>query len=409
MDFLIASAARALASGDPLGALNHVSLRSDAAALALRGIAMAQLGDLLRARTLLRGAARAFGPKDAVRRARCIVAEAEIALASRDLGWPEKALDAARATLQAHGDAVNAAHARQLKARRQLLVGRPDAAEATLAGMDLASLPWASRAVQELIATGIAMRRQQAKAARAALARAELAAVHSGIATLMAEVQSASLALNTPAARLVDAGGDRPVLLDEIEALLASGALVVDASRHAVRGAETAISLAGRPVLFALARVLAQAWPGDAPREALIEQAFRTRYFDETHRARLRVEMGRLRAAMRGVAGIAATKRGFALKVPGARPVALLAPAASDEDPQQGALLAVLADGELWSSSALALALGASQRTVQRALDALAESGRVQPYGQGRARRWLLPPVPAFATSLLLPDVVPAN
>ncbi|MEN4918032.1 helix-turn-helix domain-containing protein [Achromobacter spanius] len=409
MDYLIASAARALAGGDPLGALNQVALRGDAAALALRGIAMAQLGDLLRARTLLRGAARAFGAKAAVSRARCIVAEAEIALASRDLGWPEKALDAARATLQAHGDVVNAAHARQLKARRQLLVGRLDAAEATLADVDQARLPWASRAVQELIVSGIAMRRQQARASRAALTRAELAASHSGIPALMAEVQSASLAMNTPAARLIEPGGDRPVLLDEVESLLTGGTLVVDACRYAVRGADASISLAGRPVLFALARVLAQAWPGDAPREALIGQAFRTRYFDETHRARLRVEMGRLRAAIRPLAGVGATKRGFALKIPDGHSVALLAPAASDEDPQQGELLALLADGQAWSSSALALASGASQRTVQRALDTLAEAGRVQPYGHGRARRWLLPPVPAFATSLLLPNVVPGD
>ncbi|QVQ27806.1 helix-turn-helix domain-containing protein [Achromobacter deleyi] len=409
MDFLIASAARALAAGDPLGALNHVALRGDAAALALRGIAMAQLGDLICARTLLRGAARAFGPKDAAARARCVVAEAEIALASRDLGWPEKALDAARATLQAHGDFINAAHACQLKARRQLLLGRLDEAERSLASLDTGSLPWASRAIQELIAAGIAMRRQRAKAARAALTRAELAASHAGIPALMAEVQSACQALNTPAARLLGQGAEQPLLLDDVEALLASGTIVVDACRHAVRDADAAIALAGRPVLFALARALAEAWPHDVPREALIAQAFRTRYFDETHRARLRVEIGRLRTAIRKLAGVSATQRGFVLKPAGGRPVAVLARPADDADPDQGALLAFLADGESWSSSALALVLGASQRTVQRALDALADAGKVQPFGHGRARRWMTPPMPGFASSLLLPGILPGN
>lgn len=114
MDSLITAAARALAAGDPFGALNRVALRDDAPALALRGIAMAQLGDLARAKLLLRRAARAFGAREAVARARCIVAEAEVALASRDLGWPAKTLDTACATLEAHGDHVNAAHARYL-------------------------------------------------------------------------------------------------------------------------------------------------------------------------------------------------------------------------------------------------------------------------------------------------------
>ncbi|WP_313621949.1 helix-turn-helix domain-containing protein [Achromobacter sp.] len=409
MDVLIESAARALAAGDPLGALNHVALRNDAAALALRGIAMAQLGDLPRARALLRGAARAFGPRQAVARARCVVAEAEISLASRELGGADKALDAARATLQAHGDIVNAAHAGHLAARRHLLMGRLDDAERTLAGMAPESLPWASRAIQDLILAGIAMRRQHAQAARIALARAEAAATRAGIPALMAEVRGASEALDAPAARLVGQDGDRPVLLDEVEALLASDTLVVDACRHAMRGVDESISLAGRPVLFAIVRTLAQAWPGDASRDALIADAFRTRYFDETHRARLRVEIGRLRAAIRKLAGISATSHGYVLKPVAGRDVALLAPAAGDVDPEQGALLAFLADGQAWSSSALAMVLGASQRTVQRALEALAEAGKAQSYGQGRARRWMLPPVPGFTTSLLLPVILPGH
>src|SRR5919199_1472749 len=136
MDSLITAAARALAAGDPLGALKRVALRDDPPALALRGIAMAQLGDLARAKALLRAAARAFGPREIVSRARCVVAEAEVAFASRDLGWSAKALDAARATLETHGDRVNAAYARHLEVRRLLLLGRIDEAGRALARLD---------------------------------------------------------------------------------------------------------------------------------------------------------------------------------------------------------------------------------------------------------------------------------
>src|SRR6266568_1813469 len=226
MDSLITAAARALAAGDPLGALNRVALRDDAPALALRGIAMAQLGDLVRAKALVRRAARVFGPKEAVARARCVVAEAEIALVSRDLGWPAKALDAARATLEEHGDRVNAAHARYLEVRRLLLIGHLDEAERTLAVLDPAPFPPASRAAHEPVVAGIAMRRLRTKLARAALARAERAAHHAGIPALMAEVENASLLLNTPAARLISRGEERLLLLEEVEAVLGTGTLV---------------------------------------------------------------------------------------------------------------------------------------------------------------------------------------
>ena len=313
MDSLITAAARALAAGDPLGALNRVALRDDAPALALRGIAMAQLGDLVRAKALVRSAARAFGPKEAVARARCVVAEAEIAFASRELGWPAKALDAARSTLQAHGDRVNAAHARHLEVRRLLLIGRLDAAERALALLEPASLPPTLQAVHELIVVGIAMRRLQTRTARAALARAERGARLAGIPALAAEVESASLVLNTPAARLIARGEERLLLLDDVEALLASGALVVDACRHVVRDARTVVSLAKRPVLLALARALGEAWPADVSRDALVARAFRLKRADESLRARLRVEVGRLRALLRTLAGVSATQRGFAL------------------------------------------------------------------------------------------------
>jgi hypothetical protein len=404
MDSLITAAAQALAAGDPLGALKRVALRDDAPALALRGIAMAQLGDLVRAKALVRSAARAFGAREAVARARCIVAEAEIALAARDLGFPAKALDAARATLEAHGDRVNAAHARYLGVRRLLLIGRLDEAELMLAGLDPAPLRPALRAAHELVAAGIAIRRLRTKAARAALARAERAARAAGIPALTAEVESASLVLSTPAARLIARGEERLLLLDEVEGLQASTALVVDACRHVVRDARTAVSLARRPVLFALACALGEAWPKDVPRATLIARAFRGKHADESHRARLRVEVGRLRAVLRTLAGVSATKEGFALVPRRAREVVVLARPVEE---QHAAVLAFLADGESWSSSALALALGASQRTVQRSLDQLAAAGKVQSFGRARARRWLTPPLPGFTTTLLLPAPLP--
>lgn len=406
MDSLITAAARALAAGDPLGALNRVALRDDAPALALRGIAMAQLGDLARAKTLLRDAARAFGPREAVARARCVVAQAEIALASRDLGWEEGALDAARTALDAHGDILNAAHARYLGIRRLLLIGQIDEAARRIDAMNPQRLPAAMRATHALIVAGIAMRQIQTGAARVALAEAAEAAREARIASLSAEVESAAQLLGAPAARLIERGEIRPLRLDDVEALLAADVLVVDACRHVVRHGAVVVALARRPVLFVLARALAEAWPGDVPRDTLIARAFRTKHADETHRARLRVEIGRLRALLRPLATLAATQQGFALAPREAAEVAVLARPVEEK---HAAVLALLADGESWSSSALALALGASQRTVQRALDALAAAHKVQSFGEGRARRWTMPPLPGFATTLLLPAPLPGN
>jgi hypothetical protein len=407
MDSLINAAALALAAGDVLGALNRVALRDDAPALALRGIAMARLGDLVLAKTLLRSAARAFGSKQAVARARCVVAEAEIALVSRDLGWPAKALDAARATLEAHGDKANAAHAGHLQARRLLLIGRLGEAERTLAGLDPTPLPPASKAAHALVVAGLAVRRLRTKTARVALAGAERAARHAGIPALVAEVESASLALDAPAARLISRGAERALLLEEVEALLASEAFVVDACRYAVRQAGRSVSLASRPVLFALARALGEAWPADVPRDTLVARAFRGKQADESYRARLRVEMGRLRTLLRPLAGVTATTQGFVLEPRHAAEVVVLARPMEDE---HGEVLAFLADGESWSSSALALALGASQRTVQRALESLAATGKVQWLGHGRSRRWVTTPsVSGFTTALLLPASLPGE
>ena len=401
MESLITAAARALEAGDPLGALNRVALRNDAPSLALRGIAMAQLGDLAKAKSLLRSAARTFGPREAVARARCVVAEAEIALVSRDLNWPEKTLAAARATLERHGDLANATHAGHIEARRLLLLGRADEAARTLADLGPFPLPPASQVARELVVAGIAIRQLRTKDARAALGRAARAARLAGIPALTAEVESTSLVLDTPAARLITRGEERPLLLEQVEDLATSAALVVDMFHHSVRRQDTVVSLGTRPVLFALARILAQAWPADVSREALITAAFQARHLDESHRARLRVEIGRLRAKLRPLADVTATKQGFALTPRKTRQVLVLARPVEEK---HATILALLSDGEPWSSSALALALGTSARTVQRALDELTRSNKVQSFGQGRARRWMTPPIPGFPTALLLPS-----
>jgi hypothetical protein len=402
MDSLMTAAARALAAGDALAALKRIALRDDAPALAVRGIAMAQLGDLARAKELLGNAAHAFGAREPMARARCNVAEAEIALVTRDLGRPMQGLGAARSTLETFGDRANAAHAGYLEARRLLLIGRLDEAERILDDLDPAALPVTSRPGYELVAAGIAMRRIRAKAARDALERAQRAAAGLGNAALMAEVDRAVQVFEAPAARLVARDRERLLRLEEVEALIATGALIIDACRNVVRTRTAIVSLASRPVLFALLRLLGETWPEEASREELLARAFRAREADGSHRARLRVEIGRLREAIRSLATIHATERGFVLEPHEAEEVAVLAPPVEDE---HGEVLALLADGEAWSSSALALALDVSPRTVQRALDTLAENGRAEWFGQGRARRWIATSVPGFPTSLLLPAI----
>lgn len=403
MDSLITAAARALAAGDPLGALKRVALRDDPPALALRGIAMAQLGDFGKAKLLLRRAARDFRAREPVARARCVVAEAEVALAARELNWSAKSLEAARTLLEAHGDRANAAQARYLEIRRLILIGRLDDAEAILIRIDTGGLPAVLRVVHELALAAVATRRLRIGVARAALARAGEAAREAGIPALAAESENAARVLTTPAARLVANGKSQLLLLEDVEALLNSGALIVDACRLVVRDTGTAVPLARRPVLFALARALAEAWPLDVSRDALVARAFRGKRADESYRARLRVEIGRLRRELRKIADVRATQQGFALAPRKASEVVLLAPPVEDAN---AAVLACLADGESWSSSALALALGTGQRTMQRSLEELAACGKVQPLGRGRARRWATPPPPGFTTTLLLPAPV---
>lgn len=407
MDALIAAAGQALARGDVLGALKRVALRDDPPGLALRGIAMAQLGDLERARLLLKKAARAFGNKEPVARARCVVAEAEIALVSRDLSWPQDKLAEARQTLERRSDLINATHARHLEARRFLLLGQLDAAQDHLKPIDPAALAPVSRAANALIHAGIAMRRLRSIDAREAIAAARSAAQAARIPGLVAEVDAASVFLETQSARLITRDGERRLSMDDVENLLAENhLLIIDACRNGVRSAGSMVSLATRPVLFALLRTLAESWPRQASREVLLARAFGARFSDESHRARLRVEIARLRALLGSIAAIEATRLGFALVPPQGIEVAVLALPAEERHP---ALLALLADGEAWSSSSLATVLDVSARTVQRNLEELAASGKVQSFGRGPAQRWITPPLPGFPTLLLLPGPLPGS
>lgn len=405
MDSIIAAAARALAGGDAFGALNRVALRDDPPALALRGIAMAQLGEHARARKLLQRAVRAFGAHEQLARARCIIADAEVALAMRELKALPRSFAVAIGTLEAHGDLANATHARMTAARRSLILGRLDEAAHMLEPLDLRGMPPLLVAVAELTTAELALRSLKTADARASLARAAAAAATARVPALEAEVAEARVSLDRPAARRITRGSEQTLRLEQVERLLVSGALVVDACRRSVGAGEKWIPLAKRPVLFALARALAEEWPDDVPREVLIERAFNARRQNETHRARLRVEVGRLRALIKDIAGIEATDRGFAIVPRMGSEIIVLAPPI---DGDQASLIALLSDGAAWSTSALALALNASQRSVQRALADLESTGHVRSIGKARARRWLAPPLTGFTTSLLLPPPLPA-
>lgn len=404
MDAILTAAARALDAGDVLEALKRVALRNDAPALALRGVALARLGKFERARDLLHEAARAFGTRAPGQRARCLLADAEIALASRDLRGLDAALAMANRTLSAQGDVVNAAHATCLAARNLLLRGRLDEAEIALTSLADQRRPATLETAVQLTWADLHLRKLNSRAAKRAIEQAGRAAKRAGIASLSSEFEAMRARLVEPIARAIRNGIQQELGTAELEALLQKKRfLVVDARELVLRTTQIRVPLKRRPILFALARALADAWPAAATRGELILRAFAVTRVNESHRARLRVELTRLRRALRAVATITATPQGFQLSTLGASEVVVLARLADDDHAN---LLALLSDGEAWSSSALALALGVSQRSVQRALLALEQAGKVRAIGRARAQRWLPAPSAGFAPSLLLPSAL---
>lgn len=405
MDSAISTAARALAVADPLTALKHVALRSDAPALALRGIAMAQLGEFSHAKTLLRRAARKFGDAEPIARARCVVAQAEVALALRDLGGADRGLDEAVVLLARRGDVGNAAFARLVQVRRLTLLGEVERAEGVLGKLVFEATPPRLSALLNLAAADLALKRADSARAEQFLVRAHAAAMRARIAPLLEEIEKTRRELQTPVARLVELGETRQLVLAELMAVWASGKLVVDACRREVRVGQSVVGLVTRPILFELLLALGEAVPGDVARDVLITRVFGARRVNDSHRVRLRVELGRLRKLLGRLVEVRATGGGFEL-VPRTAPGCLLLLPPGDGEASE--LLALLRGGEAWATSALAAAVGKSQRGVQRALVALEQDGKVRAVGAGRARRWVSAPSAGFATTLLLvaPDTL---
>jgi DNA-binding winged helix-turn-helix (wHTH) protein len=389
------TAAAMLAAGDGLGALSQVGRDETPEGLALCGCAFAQIGDFERAQRFLARAARGFGAADPIARARCVTASAEVSLATRELTGSLSGLRQASAALSASGDLVNALHARLVLARSLMFLDQQVEAAQILERVSLRRAPPLLAATAELIRAELALRQVEIAQARAALSRAQRAAERAAIPALVREITRVKEGLLAPAARLIARGEVRVLPLIEVERVLAKGAWLVDACRRELRCGARRVSFVGKPVLLELMCCLAEAWPEVVPRERLIERGFGARRSNETHRARLRVELGRLRRLLAKVGSIQAEGAGYRLVA--ADNVQVLLPATAHE---HAALLALLSDGASWSSSALALALGASQRTLQRALLSLEESGRVVGRGQGRARRWSVAPLYALPPQL---------
>ena len=399
MDSAISTAARALSIADPLTALRFVALRSDPPALALRGIAMAQLGELSHAKALLRRAAHKFGAGEAVARARCIVAQAEVSLALRDLAGAEQGLADAVSLLAKRGDVANAAFARLVQVRRLTLLGEAERAGRELGKLSLTGTPARLAALIHLAAADLAMKRVDSVAAERALALARAAAAQARIAPLLSEIEKAEQRLREPVARACEARTERPVLLRELPAVYQSGKLVVDACRREVRLGPQRVSLVTRPILLDLVVTLAETAPADVPRDELIARVFGAKRVNDSHRVRLRVELGRLRKLLARLAEVRATSAGFEIAARGGASCLVLLP---PSDGEASALLALLRSGDAWATSALAAAVGKSQRAVQRALSTLERDGKVRALGKGRARRWVGAPSAGFATTLLL-------
>lgn len=380
-----AAAARLLGAGAPFEALQLVALRDDATALALRGIALAQIGDLERGGKLLRKAHASFPDSNRLAKARCNLAEAEIRIALRDFRTASHLITGLVTALDSLQDAYNAMYALQIEARLLMLTGRIGEARKRLETIVPIAMPAALRSGHLLLRAELAARRLRAREAELLLADAvALAGEH---AMLRAQAAALRGALERPVARTA-AGG--LLVLREVEELLEGGALVIDLGRLMLRCDDMQTDFASRPVLFGLLQILAEHWPADATRDMLVERVFGARDVDDGYRNRLRVEIARLRRYVAGTADIRSTARGYRLVPLGSRDVAVLSPPVASPEAR---LLALLSDGEAWSSFALASALGASQRSVQRALAALAREGQARPVGNGRSRCWVARPL----------------
>ena len=401
MEAPLTAAARALFLGDALSALKWLAGRTDAPARAMRGAALSQLGEFSRAKAQLRAALRALGPADGLLRARCLAAEAEIALALGDLRWSAEPVARAVAELQAAGDARNAAYLQLVAARAALRLGRPADAERLLRHAKLAPAPL-ERTFAELVRVELAAKRGDPDLLTQALASARAAAERAAIPTLVAEVARIRDHYEGPSAVITSRGKARTASFCEVCTLARSASVVVDGGGRELRSAGGCLPFARRPVLFEVLRVLAEGWPEAVPRDALIARAFGARRPNESHRIRLRVEVGRLRKAMRPWLGVVAEGPGYALSAKGE--VVLVMPL---EESPASRLLSLMHGGEAWSASSLAQALGVSERTVQRSLGELSSAGKVGPTGNGRGRRWVrLFEIP---TDLLLPPRPPAQ
>jgi hypothetical protein len=395
-------AARALAAGEPLVALGAVGRVESALGLTLRGIAYAQLGDLDLARTSLeRGLAQA---EDASTVARIRAALVEVALGTGDPALAARGARTGADELDRLGDDRNAAMQRLVLARAEILLGHLDEARRAIDGVLRGALPPDVRAVAWLARAELGVRTVAASDARAALSRARRALARAPHPLLEREIAACDDELTRPVARLQRSGALREADLFEVERASGGALLLVDACRRLAVSAGITVSLARRPVPFALLLVLARAFPASVPRDELALRAFDVRRVNASHRARLRVEMGRLRKLLHGLgAAPVATADGYALT--SARDVAVLL-ALSDDDAARVALL--LGDGATWSAQRVAEHAGISKRTAQRALGALVARGVAVRFGRGRTVRYARAGAP-IASRMLLLGLVPTT
>jgi tetratricopeptide (TPR) repeat protein len=367
----------------------------------MRGAALSQLGEFVGAKAQLRSALRALGPEGGLLRARCLAAEAEIALALGDLRWSAEPVARAVAELQAAGDARNAAYLQLVAARAALRLGRPADAERLLRDARFARAAPLERAFAELVRVELAAKRGDPDLLTSSLASAVAAAQRAAIPALISEVARIRDQYEGPSVVITSRGKARTASFSEVCVLRRSADVVIDGRGREVRSSGECVPFARRPVLFEVLRVLAEAWPGTVPRDALIARAFGARRPNESHRIRLRVEVGRLRKVVPPRLGVVALGPGYALSAAGE--VILVMPL---EESSASRLLSLLQGGDSWSTSSLALALDVSERTVQRSLGELQSAGKVGSTGNGRRRRWVrLCEIP---TDLLLPPRPPA-